>query len=96
MSITELEIFWGPLKDTPQEPFFDDDTPDSAILFCVGWGSGKTLTLWGKVLKLSAINYPLPGIWVVQQYDHIHHTLFPKLEELDPATGRPWFMTSVD
>lgn len=90
----ELVIRWGPIPDTGQELFFDDDTPDAALLFCAGWGSGKTMTLWGKALKLSAINAPLPLIWVVPQYDHIEHTILPKLEERDPHTdGRePWFL----
>lgn len=90
----ELVIRWGPIPGTAQEAFFDDDTPDAALLFCGGWGSGKTMTLWGKALKLSAINAPLPLIWVVPQYDHIEHTLMPKLEELDPRTGAPWFLTA--
>lgn len=90
----ELSIYWGPMPGTSQELFFDDDTPDAALLFCGGWGSGKTMTLWGKALKLSALNDPLPLIWVVPQYDHIEHTLLPKLEELDPRTGQPWFLTS--
>lgn len=90
----DLVIRWGPIQGTAQEQFFDDDTPDAALLFCGGWGSGKTMTLWGKALKLSAINHPLPLIWVVPQYDHIDHTLIPKLEELDPETGEPWFLTS--
>lgn len=89
----ELVIRWGPIPGTGQEAFFDDDTPDAALLFCGGWGSGKTMTLWGKALKLSAINAPLPLIWVVPQYDHIWRTLLPKLEELDPQTGEPWFLT---
>lgn len=93
---TELLIHWGPISETGQEGFWDDDTPDAAILLAGGWGSGKTMTLWGKVLKLSAINDPLPGIWVVPQYDHILHTLIPKLEELDPETGKPWFLTPND
>jgi hypothetical protein len=61
----ELCIRWGPIPGTAQEQFFDDDTPDAALLFCGGWGSGKTMTLWGKALKLSALNAPLPLIWVV-------------------------------
>jgi hypothetical protein len=58
----------------------------------INHNSGKTMSLWAKVLKLSAINQGLPGIWVVPQYDHIIHTILPKLEELDPATGEPWFL----
>lgn len=90
----ELCMRWGPIPGTAQEQFFDDDTPDAALLFCGGWGSGKTMTLWGKALKLSAINAPLPLIWVVPQYDHIEHTIIPKLEEMDPHTNgsEPWFL----
>ncbi len=90
--VRELVIRWGPIAGTAQEAFFDDDTPDAALLFCGGWGSGKTMTLWGKALKLSAINAPLPLIWVVPQYDHVDFTLLPKLEETDPRTGDPWFL----
>jgi len=92
----ELSIRWGPIPGTAQEAFFDDDTPDAALLFCGGWGSGKTMTLWGKALKLSVLNNPLPLIWVVPVYDHIEHTLLPKLEECDPHTQgqEPWFLRS--
>jgi hypothetical protein len=50
------------------------------------------MTLLAKGLKLSALNAPLPIIWVVPQYDHILHTIIPKLEELDPRSGEPWFL----
>ena len=94
MSATDqLVIRWAPIPGTAQEQFFDDDTPDAALLFAGGWGSGKTMTLWGKALKLSAINAPLPIIYCVPQYDHVEHTLLPKLEEQLPASvsarGRP-------
>lgn len=89
----EFTIWWAPIEGTAQAAFFDDDTPDAALLFCGGWGSGKTMTLWGKALKMSAINSPLPLIWVVPTYDHVLKTLLPKLEELDPDTGQPWFLT---
>ncbi|PYR48160.1 MAG: hypothetical protein DMF89_16455 [Acidobacteria bacterium] len=95
MSATDqLVIRWAPIPGTAQEQFFDDDTPDAALLFAGGWGSGKTMTLWGKALKLSAINAPLPIIYCVPQYDHVEHTLLPKLEECDPQTGEPWFLRS--
>lgn len=90
--VRELVIRWGPIPGTGQELFFDDDTPDAALLFCGGWGSGKTMTLWGKALKLSTVNAPLPLIWVVPQYDHVTLTLLPKLEELDPSCEEPWFL----
>src|SRR5215831_6017205 len=90
--MNRLTIWWAPLKGTAQAAFFDDDTPDGALLFCGGWGSGKTMTLWGKVLKLSALNAPLPLLWVVPQYSHIDEVLLPKLEEIDPETGRRWFL----
>lgn len=90
----ELSIWWAPIEGTAQEAFFDDDTPNAALLFCGGWGSGKTMTLWGKGLKLSALNNPLPLIWVVPTYDHVLKTLLPKLEEVDPDTGEPWFLTA--
>lgn len=93
--VEQLVIRWAPIPNTAQEAFFDDDTPDAALLFCGGWGSGKTMTLWGKALKLSAINAPLPMIWVVPQYDHVWRTLLPKLEEYDPVTSEPWFLTAA-
>jgi len=89
----ELTLWWGPIEGSSQAAFLDDDTPDAALLFCGGWGSGKTMTLWGKALKLSHINYPLAIIWVVPTYDHVLKTLIPKLEELDPETERPWFLS---
>jgi hypothetical protein len=89
----QIDIWWAPIEDTAQEAFFDDDTPNAALLFCGGWGSGKTMTLWGKALKLSAINNPLPLIWVVPTYDHVLKTLLPKLEEIDEASGNVWFLT---
>jgi hypothetical protein len=87
-----VDIRWGPLPGTPQELFFDDDTPDAALLFCGGWGAGKSMTLAAKMLKLSAINAPLPGIWIVPQYDHIRTTILPLLESVDPETGEAWFL----
>lgn len=90
----ELVIRWAPIPGTAQEAFFDDDTPDGNILFQGGWASGKTMTLTAKMLKLSAINMPLPGLWTVPHYGHIHQTILPMLESTDPKTGRPWFLTS--
>jgi hypothetical protein len=90
---TEFSIWWAPIPGTAQEAFFDDDTPNAALLFCGGWGSGKTMTLWGKALKLSLINNPLPLIWVVPTYDHVLKTLLPKLEEIDTDSDQPWFLT---
>jgi len=94
LTATEFTIWWAPIPGTAQEAFFDDDTPNAALLFCGGWGSGKTMTLWGKALKLSVINNPLPLIWVVPTYDHVLKTLLPKLEELDVDSDQPWFLTS--
>jgi hypothetical protein len=93
----ELVIRWAPIDGTPQEAYFDDDTQDGYILFSGGWGAGKTMSLTAKVLKLSAINAPLPGIWCVPDYNHIQDTIIPTLTELDPDTvkagdGQPWFL----
>jgi phage terminase large subunit-like protein len=88
----ELVIRWGPIPGTAQELYFDDDTPDGTILLTGGWGSGKTMTLMGKALKLSAINAPLMGIWAVPDYAHIHDTIIPTLADTDPETGDPWFL----
>lgn len=89
----ELVLRWGPIPGTAQEAFFDDDTPDGTLLFTGGWGSGKTMTLTAKMLKLSALNAPLPGIWTVPDYAHIHDTILPTLTDTDPDTGDPWFLT---
>jgi len=87
----DISIRWAPIPNTPQETAWDDDTPDANILFRGGWGAGKTMWLWAKVLKLSAINYPLAGIWTVPGWGHIKKTLLPSLEEVD-AEGRHWFL----
>lgn len=88
----EIEIWWAPIPKTDQAKFFDDDTPDASILFQGGWGSGKTMTLTAKMLKLSAINAPLTGLWTVPDYAHIHDTILPMMEDTDPDTGKPWFL----
>lgn len=88
----ELVIHWAPIPGTPQEGFFDDDTPGGTILFTGGWGSGKTSSLMAKVLKLSAINAPLPGIWCVPDYEHIHDTILRTLSDSDSETETPWFL----
>jgi len=88
----ELVIRWGPIPGTAQEQFFDDDTPEGTLLFTGGWASGKTMTLAAKMLKLSAMNAPLPGIWCVPDYGHIHDTILPTLTDTDPDTGEPWFL----
>lgn len=90
----ELVLRWAPIPHTAQEAFFDDDTPEANLLLTGGWGAGKTSTLVAKMLKLSAINAPLPGIWTVPDYAHIHDTILPTLESLDTETGEPWFLTS--
>lgn len=92
VAVRELVLRWGPIPGTAQEAFFDDDTPDGTLLFTGGWGSGKTMTLAAKALKLSAINAPLPGIWCVPDYGHIHDTILPTLQDTDPDTGDPWFL----
>lgn len=88
-----LVIRWGPIQGTAQESFFDDDTPDGTILLTGGWGSGKTSSLMAKMLKLSAINAPLMGIWAVPDYGHIHDTILATLVDTDPETGDPWFLS---
>lgn len=88
----ELVLRWAPIPGTAQEAFFDDDTPDANLLFRGGWGSGKTMTVTAKALKLSAINAPLPGIWTVPDYNHVEDTIIPMLEEPDSETGEPWFL----
>lgn len=87
-----LVLRWGPIPGTAQESFFDDDTPDGTLLFTGGWASGKTMSLTAKMLKLSALNAPLPGIWCVPDYGHIQRTILPTLTDTDPDTGEPWFL----
>src|SRR5687768_4303996 len=76
----ELVLRWAPIPGTAQEPAFDNDTPDAYILLQGGWGSGKTLWLTAKGLKLSAINYPLRGLWMVPDYGHIEDTILETLK----------------
>ncbi len=90
--VAELVIWWAPLAGTAQERFFDDDTQDGNLLMQGGWASGKTMTLTAKMLKLSAINAPLMGLWTVPHYGHIHQTILPMLESEDPKTGHRWFL----
>ncbi len=92
----ELVIWWAPIPGTAQEAFFDDDTPEAKLLFTGGRGSGKTASLCAKVLKLSAINAPLPIIWLVPTWDHVEKTILPALEDADPATGERWFLQPGD
>ena len=92
-SAHELTFWWGPIPGTAQEAFFDDDTPEANLLFTGGWGSGKTSSLCAKGLKLSAINAPLPIIWVVPNWDHVQKTIIPALTATDPESGMPWFLS---
>ena len=98
--VRRLTLWWAPIPGSAQERYFDHDEPDSYLLFRGGWGSGKTMTLWGKVLKLSAINAPLRGLWLVPDLSHVEDTILPLLDEvddeaIDPDTGgpRPWFLS---
>jgi hypothetical protein len=91
--VRELVLRWAPIPNTAQEQFFDDDTPEAKLLFTGGRGSGKTASLVAKVLKLSAINAPLPGIWLVPTWDHVEKTILPALEDTDPETQEPWFLS---
>jgi hypothetical protein len=89
----EVSIWWAPIPGSPQEPqFWDDDTPDANLLFTGGWFAGKTMTLTGKVLKLSAINDPIVGFWLVPDWGHVDRTILPMLAERDPDTGNYWFL----
>jgi hypothetical protein len=91
-TVDELSIWWAPQEGTAQEAFFDDDTSDANLLFTGGWFAGKTMTLAAKALKLSAINNPLPGIWLVPNWDHVRLTVLPMLESVDPESGVNWFL----
>lgn len=91
-AVHEILLRWAPIENTAQAEFFDDDTPEAKLLFTGGRGSGKTSTLSAKVLKLSAINAPLPGIWLVPTWDHVEKTILPSLEDSDPESGEPWLL----
>lgn len=88
----ELVLRWAPIPGTAQEAFFDNDEPDAYLLFQGGWGAGKTLTLTAKMLKLSAINYPLRGLWCVPDYAHIEDTILETIKSIDPETGERWLL----
>lgn len=88
----ELSLWWGPIPGTAQEDFLDDDTPEANLLFTGGWGAGKTSTLVAKVLKLSAINHPHAGMWLVPNWGHVEATILPALTLEDPESGIPWFL----
>lgn len=92
VEVIPLILRWAPIPGTAQEEFFDDDTPEGKLLFTGGYGSGKTTTLVAKCLKLSAINYPLPGIFTVPDFGHVEDTIIPALTELDPSNNQPWFL----
>jgi hypothetical protein len=91
--VREVSIWWAPIPGSPQEQFWDDDTPDANLLFTGGWFAGKTMTLTGKVLKLSAINHPIQGFWLVPDWGHVDRTILPMLSERDPDTGNYWFLS---
>jgi hypothetical protein len=86
-----IDIRWGPVPDTPQEGFFDDDTPDGKLMFMGGQGAGKTMSLVAKCLKLSTINDPLPGIVTCPDYDHFDSVILETLK-LEDKNGRRWFL----
>lgn len=88
----ELLIRWAPIPGTAQEAFFDDDTPDANLLFTGGWFAGKTMTLTAKGLKLSAINAPIRGFWLVPDWNHVEDTILPTLTDVDPEIGEYWFL----
>lgn len=92
--VEELVIRWAPIPGTAQEAFFDDDTPDANLLFTGGWFAGKTMTLTAKGLKLSAINNPIKGFWLVPDWNHVEDTIIPTLTDIDPLTGEPWFLNA--
>lgn len=87
-----LSLWWAPTPETAQEGFFDDDTPDANLLFTGGWFAGKTMTLAAKALKLSSLNAPLPGIWLVPNWDHVRLTILPMLTSVDPDSEQYWFL----
>lgn len=89
----EVSIWWAPIEGTAQEAFFDDDTQDANLLFTGGWYAGKTMTLVAKMLKLSAINNPIPGFWLVPDWSHVERTILPMIGDIDPDTGEYWFLS---
>lgn len=88
----ELCMWWGPIPGTDQEGFIDDDTPDGTLILQGGYASGKTMTLMAKMLKLSAINNPLPIVWTVPDYGHVDDTILETLKSRDEDHDRPWFL----
>lgn len=88
-----LIIRWGPIPGTAQEQVIDDTTQEAKLLFTGGYGSGKTMTLVGKGLQLSALNGPeVPGILLVPDYGHFEDTILEKIKSVDPDTGQRWFL----
>lgn len=87
----DLDIRWGPYENTPQAHAFDNDTPDARILVKGGFGSGKTSWLVGKCLKLSNINFPHTGMFVVPTFDHWDETIIETITSTD-KNGRRWFL----
>lgn len=88
----DLTLWWGPIPETDQEGFFDDDTPDATLILQGGYASGKTMTLVAKMLKLSAINAPIPIIWTVPDWGHVEDTILETLQSRDDDNDRPWFL----
>jgi hypothetical protein len=86
-----LDLRWAPYEGTPQAAAFDNDTPDARILVKGGFGSGKSSWLVGKCLKLSAINAPHTGMFVVPTFDHWDETILETLRSTD-KNGRRWFL----
>lgn len=83
---------WAPIPGTPQEDFFDNDTPEAKLWLSGGQGAGKTLTVSAKALKLSAINVDLPICWTVPDFGHVLDTILPTLTKKDPQTGEAWLL----
>lgn len=90
-TVEYFDIRWAPYENSDQARFLDDDTPDGRLLITGGFGSGKSMCTVGKALKLSCINYPHPGIFVVPKYDHWEETILETIKATD-KNGRRWFL----
>lgn len=93
--VEDLVIRWGPYPQSQQEACFDNDTPDARKLIKGGFGSGKTMTLLGCCFKLSAINAPHTGMFVVPKFEHWEDTILETIRQED-KNGRRWFLEDSD
>ena len=88
--VDELVLRWAPYEGS-QADAFDNDTPDGRILVKGGFGSGKSSWLVAKCFKLSAINFPYLGLFVVPKLEHFEEVVLETIRSED-KNGRRWFL----